>query len=182
MGIAIRAHPRSGARRARALELRAAGLSLREIVRATGSSLTTVHRDIEQALAQWGQPAADSLRELEGSRLDQAQSAIWSHVLEGDLDAINSFLKISTRRAALFGLDASTRIELVGGVLDQFVAAQGWSSGEIIALLQQAALAPALSEPIIEGEVVEVATTGANNEPPVTAHAAQDGELGTQDA
>jgi hypothetical protein len=124
-----------------------------------GISRTTVFDDVEAALSEWATPLADNLRELEGHRLDVAQAGIWTNVVAGNLDAIASFLKISSRRAALFGLDSATRVEVVGGVLDAFVRAQGWEVAEVVALLQAAAagpVTPAIAAPTVEGVVVEL--------------------------
>ena len=45
-------------------------------------------------------------RTLENLRLDRVQAAIWPKVLAGDTKAIDTFLRISQRRARLNGLDA----------------------------------------------------------------------------
>ena len=60
--------------------------------------------------------AAREMRELEGARLDRAQAAIWTQVLEGDVKAVESFLRISQRRAKLFGLDAPTAVNVNVGI------------------------------------------------------------------
>jgi hypothetical protein len=52
-----------------------------------------------------------ALRQLGQDRLDIALQAIWSAVLEGDIPAINTLIRLEERRAKLYGLDAPTKIQ-----------------------------------------------------------------------
>jgi hypothetical protein len=78
-----------------------------------------VHRSLDVAESR----AVDEMRELENARLDRAQTAIWTKVLNGDLKALDAFLKISQRRARLNGLDAPTKIDLKIGIRAEMEAA-----------------------------------------------------------
>ena len=51
------------------------------------------------------------LRELEVQRLDAMLYAVWGNVLQGDVGAVNTALKISERRSRLLGLDAPHTLE-----------------------------------------------------------------------
>jgi len=78
-----------------------------------------IHRTLDMA----EQRGVDELRSVENARLDRAQAAIWTAVLQGDLKAIDTFLKISARRARLNGLDAPTQINLKVSVRAEMEAA-----------------------------------------------------------
>jgi hypothetical protein len=54
----------------------------------------------------------EAIRKMEEDRLDMAQASIWSKVMQGDIPAINSFLRIQERRAKLLGLDQPTRQQI----------------------------------------------------------------------
>jgi hypothetical protein len=47
----------------------------------------------------------EAIRKMEEDRLDMAQASIWSKVMQGEISAINTFLRIQERRAKLLGLD-----------------------------------------------------------------------------
>jgi hypothetical protein len=122
-------------RDAQALELRAAGLSIRQIGRQLGCSATTAHRRVVRGLDRTLREPADRVRALELHRLDQLQAAATAtlrarHVVvqagrpvldpaSGDpyvdhgpvLAAIAALLRIAERRARLLGLDAPARVD-----------------------------------------------------------------------
>jgi len=95
-----------------ALELRKQGLSYTEIGAQLGLTKTGAYKSIMRALKRTMQEPADELRQIEGARLDTAQSAIWDKVKGGDVLAIDRFVRISERRSKLFGLDAPTRTNI----------------------------------------------------------------------
>jgi hypothetical protein len=122
-------------RDAAALELRAVGLSFREVGRQLGCSSTTAHRRVVRGLDRTLREPADRVRALELHRLDQLQAAATAtlrtrHVLvqggrvvldpaSGNpyvdhgptLAAIAALLRIAERRAKLLGLDAPARVD-----------------------------------------------------------------------
>ena len=71
------------------------------------SEIRRLH-DLNQELAQ-------DIVDIEVIRLDSSLSAIWSDVLNGHLGAIDRFLKISSRRADLLGLDAPAKSDFTSG-------------------------------------------------------------------
>jgi transposase len=111
------------ARRAEALTLLLAGMSFEQVGDRLGitkqAARDMVHRSLDVAESR----AVDEMRELENARLDRAQTAIWTKVLNGDLKALDAFLKISQRRARLNGLDAPTKIDLKIGIRAEMEAA-----------------------------------------------------------
>ena len=70
----------------------------------------SVRHLINRTLATAEHRAAQQMRELQNSRLDRAQAAIWPQVLAGDYRAVMVFLQISQRRAKLNGLDAPASV------------------------------------------------------------------------
>lgn len=93
-------------RQAQALQLRKQGMSYDEIAQALGyADRSGAYVAVRSALSSILEPAVEELRDVEGEALNVAQEAIWQKVVKGDLSAVNTFLRISERRARLFGLD-----------------------------------------------------------------------------
>jgi hypothetical protein len=95
-----------------AAQLRAAGLSFREIGQALSIDHTWARTLVLKALEAVTYEAADLMRVQEGQRLDQLQRAVWAQAIQGDYRAIAAALKIMERRARLFGLDAPIQVEV----------------------------------------------------------------------
>ncbi len=115
---------RAKERRQKVLDMRLLGASLRRIADKIGVSHETVRNDLQKALEELSETErakAEHLRGLELQRLDVALNAIGSKVLEGDLGAIDRWLKISERRARLLGLDApdASNIHVTGSALTE---------------------------------------------------------------
>lgn len=100
------------AKRVQALNLRLAGLTYAQIAErlaiSEGWARTLVHNSLERAEEE----GVETLRNIENERLDIAQRNIWGAVLQGDPEAIKSFLAIHDRRARINGLNAPTRIDM----------------------------------------------------------------------
>jgi hypothetical protein len=88
-----------------ALRLRSLGHTYREIGERTGVNTSTAYRRVQNALGAIPFDEVDSLRKLEGERLDALQLAIWDKAINGDLRAVDRVLAVMKRRAQLFGLD-----------------------------------------------------------------------------
>lgn len=111
----------TGARRVKAAErtrqaiaLKKAGLSLEAIGQRLGISKAAAGKALHRGLAELRAETlvdAEELRTIESARLDQAQAAIWPEVVKGKLAAIDRFVRIAQRRAALLGLDAPTKVD-----------------------------------------------------------------------
>ena len=92
----------------KAYRLRIAGLSYRRIGEQLGIDHTIAFDYVKETLKQLREETlelADQYREMELSRLDEAQSAIYNKVLKGDEKAIEKLLKIQERRSKYLGLD-----------------------------------------------------------------------------
>lgn len=95
----------------KALELRKAGATYQQIADAIGyASPTGAYKAILSALKRTLQEPADAVRKIEIERLDVALFAIWRRVRDGNDYAIDRFLAIEKRRAALLGLDAPVKV------------------------------------------------------------------------
>lgn len=106
------------ARRMKAIELRQRGKSYPEIARELGCSIALAYSDVNYRLKQIiaeEKEATEDLRQLELDRLDKLADGIWDTAIAGNLDAIETYLKIQSRRAKLTGLDAPTKVEVTPG-------------------------------------------------------------------
>lgn len=115
-------------RREQAINLRRAGLSLREIAKRLTVDPMTIHEDLKVMMAESikeNVDNADQLRAMELERMDKLLLNL-SPLLqpkEGktpDIKAVNAAIKISEQRAKLLGLYAPTKIE---GTFDHHVKA-----------------------------------------------------------
>lgn len=104
-------------RRAKAIKMKIDGASYSEIATALGySSRSAAHMDVKRSLEKHVIEeglAIEAWRELELSRLDTLQQAIWPKAMSGDPRAIEASLKILDRRAKLLGLDSPVRLEVL---------------------------------------------------------------------
>jgi hypothetical protein len=95
-------------RRTEAVELRVAGLTYREIGERLQCSTAMAHKIVTeelQRLTRERAQAAGTLSQLENERLDRLHTALWPQAAAGDMDAVNTILRLMNRRAKLLGLD-----------------------------------------------------------------------------
>jgi len=114
---------KDSARRMEALSLRLAGLTYSQIGDRLGISEDGARDMVVRTLARAENRAVDEQRSVENARLDRAQAAIWTQVLEGDLRAVDTFLRLSQRRARMNGLDAPLAVNLSIGIRQDMEAA-----------------------------------------------------------
>lgn len=100
-----------------------AGLTYEQIGEHLGVSASRASQLVNNTLEQTRNYAADQLRELENARLDRAQAAIWTDVIEGDLKAISTYLRIAERRAKLNGLDAPAKVQMAVSIRQEMESA-----------------------------------------------------------
>lgn len=108
------ANAKAAERRLTTLELRKAGLTLREIASRTGVSVSMAKKDLDRALADLlteQNTRAEDWRALELERLEKMHVALWAKVITDrpDFAAVDRVLRIAERRAKLLGLDAPVR-------------------------------------------------------------------------
>jgi len=99
-----------------ALALRMAGLSYDQIAERMGVDVVNVQKLVERQVTRARNTLSEPMRDLENSRLDRVQAAIWPDALKGDPTAVGLFLQISARRARMNGLDAPKQIALSANV------------------------------------------------------------------
>lgn len=114
-------------RRDQVIQLRRAGLSIRDIAARVNADPKTVHADIKTMLAdaiRENVDNADQLRALEIERLDRVMLGLSPLVFPSkggatpDLKAVDRYLRISEQRARLLGLYAPVKQDVqVSGAL-----------------------------------------------------------------
>lgn len=85
-----------------------AGLNYREIAEALDCSIGTVCNDVKEKLEELKEETirdVEEWRTLEIARIDRIINGIWKRVVDGDLAAVDRFLKLAERKAKLLGLD-----------------------------------------------------------------------------
>ncbi len=107
------------ARRREVVQYRVLGVSYRAIGEALKISHEQARADYLAARAELGaetKETLEELRELANDRLDMARTVIAPKIRQGDLGAIDRWIKIEERSAKLNGLDAPQQTELSGEV------------------------------------------------------------------
>jgi hypothetical protein len=133
------------AKRVEILALRLAGFAVPQIADRMDLSASEVSTIVESTLEGTKNRAVAEMRELENQRLDRAQSAIWSEVVKGNVQAINTFLRISQQRSKINGIYAPKKIEMNVGIRHEMEAALA----DLEVLMSQQA------EDIVDAEVVD---------------------------
>lgn len=96
----------AAARRTRAVTMRLAGMTYEQVAAECGYSTKDAARQaVLRALSRIETERVEQYRTLENARLDRAQAAIWPKVIEGNLHAVEVFLRLSARRARMNNLD-----------------------------------------------------------------------------
>jgi len=130
-------------RRLQVFRFRRAGMSYSDIATKLGCAIGTVHRDVKIEMAKLEDELTDSVqgyRAMENARLDQLWSLANAETVKigkdgvavVDIKAIETALKISARRSALLGLDASNAREVIMPVeLLLLIRAKGLSAHDL---------------------------------------------------
>jgi len=103
-------------RRMRALTLRNAGATYRQIAEKTGVSAAAARKDVAAALREVVAEAAEDMIARQRAVLMDIQRANYAAAASGDIDAARLIIATLEREARLFGLDAPTRVNV--GVSD----------------------------------------------------------------
>ena len=106
-------------RQAEALKLRAHGYTFRAIAQEMKCNVATAHSMVNDAFAAERKGISEAkadLVELELLRCDTYLKAIADKIQDGDVQAVNTALKVADRRARLLGLDAPAKLEHSGSV------------------------------------------------------------------
>jgi hypothetical protein len=113
-------------RRMRAAELLAARprLTVRELARALGCSVSTAHADLVAIRAEWAERRRDLVEQSAAedlARTDAAIAAIWPAVLAGKAWAIDRLVSLLTYRMRALGLERVRQEVDVGEVLAHYL-------------------------------------------------------------
>lgn len=101
----------AAARRARAVELRTAGLTYDQIAMELGyANRGTVYRVVAEALKAQTLEAVGELRSLEVERLDSLQLAMWEKAMEGDVPSAIAVVRCVMSRCRLLGLEGPSML------------------------------------------------------------------------
>ena len=103
------------------IRLRTAGLKFHEIAERVGYALRSGAKEAyDAALRWWGREAVDDLRTIEGERTEELWRQTFARLLASPestnefVALVNTAVKVSQRRAALYGLDAPRQVEISG--------------------------------------------------------------------
>ena len=95
--------------------LRLAGMSFEDIAKNVGyADKSGAKRAFDAASERWGVESVEQQRQIQSDRLDRLLFPAFQRVVDGDLNLIETCLRIEKRRAELWGLDAPKRAEVTG--------------------------------------------------------------------
>ena len=103
-------------RELKALDLRLAGASYRQIGQQLNVSHVQAQRDVHRMLKEVASEPAEEVRKAELARLDRLVMAHWPAAVQGDSKATLMVLQIMDRRARYLGLDAPQKIDLTASI------------------------------------------------------------------
>jgi hypothetical protein len=96
----------ASARRVRAVELKASGFTYEQVANQLGyTSRGTAFNVVAKALREQTAEAVSNLRDLENTRLDALQAALWDAAMTGDVRAVMACVQIVQARFRLNGLE-----------------------------------------------------------------------------
>ena len=124
--------PETAARYRQVVNLKAAGLTFDEIADRVGyKSRSGAKEAYDAALRWWGNESVDQLRTVEGERLEQLWRRTFAKIVaDPDMDSseltalVNTAVRVSQRKSALFGMDSPERIEVEVGMSQVAAAAR----------------------------------------------------------
>jgi hypothetical protein len=96
-------------------------------------SPATIADDVPHVREQWRERYAEDFAahaSIELAKLDRAEQVLWPQIDDGKLAAIETWIKLSRRRAALLGLDRPERVEAL--VRREPPAADGRTIAEVL--------------------------------------------------
>jgi len=113
--------PEQAERYREVIRLRTAGLKFHEIAERVGyASRSGAKEAYDAALRWWGREAVDDLRTIEGERTEELWRYTFARIIASPestnefVSLVNTAVKVSQRRAALYGLDAPRQVEISG--------------------------------------------------------------------
>jgi len=110
-------------REALAVDLRAEGLTYREVGERLGITRQMATRVVKRGLATLVRERGAEMLALDNERVDMVWRAMWPHARAGSAPHAMVCLKALERRARLFGLDAPTRAHITAHITPEETAA-----------------------------------------------------------
>ncbi len=108
------------AREAQLVTMKLSGMTYEQIAERTGySNGAAARRVVVRALSTVRDQAVADLRMVENARLERANVALWPKVLQGDVDAVHAWVKVSQARRQLNGLDAPQQVHISTGATSE---------------------------------------------------------------
>ena len=98
----------------KALELRSAGVTYRDIAKRLGISVAAAHKIVSRGMGRLiakCEEKAEMVRTMELDRLDKLQVSLWPSAVKGDAQAIDRVLKIMESRAKYTGAYAAIKTD-----------------------------------------------------------------------
>lgn len=116
--------PETAAKYRQVVNLKAAGLTFDEIAERVGyKSRSGAKEAYDAALRWWGNESVDQLRTVEGERLEQLWRRTFARIVANPemesnelASLVNTAVRVSQRKSALFGLDSPEKVEVEVGV------------------------------------------------------------------
>lgn len=128
--------PDIDARRVKAMDMRLAGASYRQIGAALGINHTTAMQDVSHMLREYMTEPTEEVRKAEMQRLDRLMMAHWNAAIAGDTKATQMVLNIMDRRARLLGIDAPVKVDITQWVVEQ-ARAEGLDEREAVRFAEE---------------------------------------------
>ncbi len=108
------------AREAQLVTMKLSGMTYEQIAERTGYSTgAAARRVVVKALSTVRDQAVADLRMVENARLERANVALWPKVIQGDVDAVHAWVKVSQARRQLNGLDAPQQVHISTGATSE---------------------------------------------------------------
>ena len=107
--------PATAARHRQVIQLRTAGLTFDQIAERAGyAGRSGAKHAYDAALERWAIEGVEQQRVIQSERLDDLWRRVFGDIVQGDLNLVDTALRIEKRRAELWGLDAPKQHELAG--------------------------------------------------------------------
>ncbi len=102
-----------------AIKMRTAGMSYDAIAQVLHVAKATAWRLATKALKELPAEDVETLRQVEGARLEAIWAAFYPKAMDGDVDAAGVLIRVSNGRRRLFGLDAAGPVDGAHGMVIQ---------------------------------------------------------------
>lgn len=126
----------AASRRVKVVQMRMAGLAVREIATQVGCSPGTVSKDLYHALSEYQTNTEEEIerfRELWNQRLEKMVQGLWVSASRGNVGAVDRIVRLAERSARLNGLDRPVKVAPTNPNGDQPYEPEGMTDEQITA-------------------------------------------------